>query len=125
MTDRQQTEAAARRFIDAYLVAWRSNEPDDIRSLFTEDAEVRFEPWTTPFTGHDAIVAEWLRRQDEPDSFTFTWDVAGVDGDRAFVQAETAYTGGRSYSNLWVIDLADDGRARSFVEWWMDRSKTS
>jgi RNase adaptor protein for sRNA GlmZ degradation len=108
-----------------YLQAWRSNEPDDIRALFAEDAQLRFEPWTKPFTGHDEIVAEWLRRQDEADSFTFSWDVAGIDGGRAFIQAETGYTGGRHYSNLWVIDLAADGRATAFTEWWMDRSQTS
>lgn len=125
MTDRQQTDDAARRFISGYLRAWRSNEPDDIRAIFTEDAVMRFEPWTKAYTGHEEIVSEWLRRQDEPDSFTFSWDVSGIDGQRAFVEAETVYSGGRHYSNLWVIDLADDGRARGFTEWWMDRSKSS
>lgn len=26
------------RWLDRYLIAWQSNDPDDIRALFTEDA---------------------------------------------------------------------------------------
>jgi len=70
-------------------------------------------------------VTEWLTRRDEPDTFAFTWDLAGVDGATAFVQGETRYTSGTVYSNLWVIRFGDDGRASSFTEWWMDQSDPS
>ena len=29
------------------------------------------------------------------------------------------YIAERTYSNLWVIRFAPDGRAREFTEWWM------
>ena len=118
-------ESTARRWVEGYLTAWRSNEPEDIRALFTPDAEYLNEPWTAPLRGHDAIVEDWLKRRDEPDSFTFTWDVTAIDGATAFIQAETAYASGPTYSNLWVIRLEDDGRAASFTEWWMDQSDPS
>jgi hypothetical protein len=36
------------------------------------------------------------------------------------VQGTTRYLSSpRTYSNLWVVRLADDGRAREFTEWWM------
>jgi ketosteroid isomerase-like protein len=125
MTERRSTEAAVGRWIEGYLSAWRWNDPDEIRVLFTPDAVYRTDPWVTPWEGRDAIVAGWLDRADDPDTFTFTWELAGIDGNRAFVQAETRYEHGPTYSNLWVIDLDEQGGARSFTEWWMDQSDES
>lgn len=116
------SRAAAERWIEGYLRAWRSNEPDDIRALFTPDAEYRVNPWTEPLAGREAIVAGWLDRRDEPGSFTFRYEVVATDGELAFVEGETVYTRGVTYSNLWVIRLAREGRASSFTEWWMDQS---
>lgn len=127
MSERDTTEAAARRWVEGYEKAWASNDEGDIRALFREDAEYRTEPWSQPWSGADAIVAGWLEARDEPGDYTFEWDVIGVDGDRTFVQGRTVYradeTGAdeRDYSNLWVIDLDPDGRARSFTEWYSRR----
>jgi ketosteroid isomerase-like protein len=106
-------------WIDGYLRAWDSNAPDDIRVLFTEDAEYRTAPFDDVRAGQDAIVAGWIEDQDQPGDHTFTWSTVGIDGDTAFVQGETVYAEGRSYANLWVIRFADDGRARSYTEWYM------
>lgn len=108
-----------RAWIERYLVAWRTNDPGDIRALFTDDAEYRTAGWRDPHTGHDEIVRMWLGRPDEAGTWTFSWRTIGIDGRRAFVQGETTYPD-EVYANLWVIELADDGRARSFTEWWMD-----
>ncbi|MFF2485943.1 YybH family protein [Microbacterium sp. NPDC058062] len=125
MSDRESIIADAQRWLDGYRRAWASNDADDIRAIFTDGAEYRYEPWVEPLRGQDAIVASWLDRQDEPGSWSFEGRVVGVDGRLAFIQGETEYTSGRRYSNLWVVTLADDGRAESFTEWWMDRSKAS
>jgi ketosteroid isomerase-like protein len=125
MRERNTTEEAARHWVEGYEAAWKTNEPDDIRALFTDDAEYFTAPWGEPWAGADAIVAGWLEARDEPGTYAFEWDVAGVDGDRVFVDARTDYAAnedlpdGRVYRNLWVIDLADDGRARTFTEWYM------
>ena len=102
-----------------YLRAWDSNEPDDIRALFTDDAEYRTAPFEPPRVGPDAIVEGWLADRDEPGDHTFTWSLAGGDDSMAFVEGETVYEGGRRYANLWVIRFAPDGRASSFTEWYM------
>lgn len=125
MTDRASTENAVRTWMEGYLRAWRSNDPADIGALFTDDGEYRTEPWLAALVGPEAIIRAWLERADEPDSFDFTWEIAGIDGSRAFIDAETRYREGREYSNLWVIDLAPDGRARAFTEWWMDQNEPS
>lgn len=111
--------SAARSWLGSYERAWRTNDPDDIRSLFTADAEYRTEPWAEPWRGPDEIVAGWLEAKDAPDAYTFEGDVVSVHGDVAFVQGVTRYTVGETYSNLWVVRLADDGRASSFTEWFM------
>ena len=108
-----------------YLRAWRSNDPDDIRALFTDDAEYRTEPWAEPWRGTDAIVAGWLDRQDPPDSADFTWSVLVETDAVTIVEATTGYRDGPTYANLWVIRLDHNGRATSFTEWWMDQSKPS
>jgi hypothetical protein len=67
-------------------------------------------------------VEHWLAGRDEPDDWTFEWELLGVDGGRAFVQGLTSYRGtGRVYDNLWIVQLAADGRASSFTEWYMQR----
>ena len=117
MTD--ATTVTVTTWMNGYLKAWDSNEPDDIRSLFTTDAEYRNAPFDPPRVGVDAIVAGWIEDQDQPGDYTFTWSPAGIDGDLAFVEGDTAYNDGRRYANLWVIRFADDGRASSFTEWYM------
>ncbi|MET0672227.1 MAG: nuclear transport factor 2 family protein [Microbacterium pygmaeum] len=124
--DRSAADAAARRWIEGYLRAWGSNDPDDIRVLFTDDASYRFEPWTAAIIGPDEIVRHWLERRDDAGSYRFEWDVAAIDGDLVFVEGVTTYDRGVTYSNLWVIRLDDAGhRARSFTEWFMDQSNPS
>lgn len=108
-------------WIDGYVRAWGSNAPDDIRELFTEDAVYYTAPFREPWRGVDDIVEQWLVRKDEPGDASFTWKQVGEDGDRAFVQGETVYAD-TTFSNLWVIDFASDGRAAAFTEWWMDQS---
>ncbi len=106
-------------WMNGYLTAWDSNEPDDIRALFTDDATYLTAPFETPREGVQAIIDGWLEDRDEPGDHTFTWQEAGIDGDVAFVTGDTTYTSGRRYANLWVIRFADDGRASSFTEWYM------
>ncbi|HEY4225272.1 MAG TPA: nuclear transport factor 2 family protein [Pseudolysinimonas sp.] len=107
-----------------YRRAWDSSNRDDIRALFTADASYRTAPFEEPRVGADAIVEGWVEDRDEPDDYDFTWSLAGIDGDLAFVEGETTYNGSRHgsarrYSNLWVIRFAPDGRASSFTEWYM------
>lgn len=126
MTDRAEADAAARRWIERYVKAWNSNDEADIRGLFSEDARYLTDPWIPAVEGADAIVASWLERRDEPGTFTFEGDVAGVDGHTFFYEAVTRYDSGTTYSNLWVVTLADDlERAESFTEWWMDQADKS
>ena len=61
--------------------------------------------------------------------YGFEREIAGIDGDRMFVDCSADYApndelpDGRVYRNLWVVDLAEDGRARSFTEWCMKQPR--
>ena len=109
------------QWVDAYEVAWANNDSDHIRALFTEDATYYTEPFQNPWSGSDEIVAGWLENADESGTWDFDEKVIGISGDVAFVQGETVYLEPKSktYYNLWVIRLDNDGRCCEFTEWWM------
>jgi hypothetical protein len=67
-------------------------------------------------------VSEWLDRKDDPGDYTFRWEILAMDGDLGFVRGWTDYPKldpPRRYGNLWVIRLADDGRATEYTEWYV------
>ncbi|MEU8361278.1 nuclear transport factor 2 family protein [Nonomuraea sp. NPDC048882] len=105
-------------WIEGYVRAWNSNHPDDISALFTENAVYYTEPYSSPWQGRDEIVAQWLGRQDKPGEATFEWHPVCVTDDLSVIQGVTTYPD-KTYSNLWVIRFASDGRCREFTEWWM------
>ena len=121
MTDRAQAEDWFRR----YRVAWESNETDDIRSLFTEDAVYRgFPEDPDPYRGLEAIVAGWLENADQPGDTDFEWKLLAVDGDVAIAECVTVYVNSnppKVYDNLFVITLPAGGQATEFTDWWIER----
>jgi ketosteroid isomerase-like protein len=122
MADRDQLDA----WIQAYVRAWNSNDPRDIGALFTETANYFPEPFAKPWHGQEEIVARWLGRKDEPGETEFQWEALAVTPDVAIVQGTTVYRSPPwTYSNLWVIRLADDGRCAEFTEWWMQHPENS
>ena len=79
-----------------YVTAWKSNEPEDIRALFTEGAVYATRPDDPePWTGREQIVERWIAAGDAPGDWTFEWKLLGVDGGRAFVQGRTDYRRGQ------------------------------
>jgi uncharacterized protein (TIGR02246 family) len=110
------------RWIDDYVEAWSSNDPVEIAALFTDDATYRDRPYGPPTEGRDAIVADWLARQDEPGTWQAAITPLAVDPDAAIgiASGSVQYQGGPSFSNLWVLQLGVDGRCSSFAEWWIE-----
>ncbi len=114
-------KASFERWTDDYVKAWNSNDPDDIRALFTEDATYLTGPFDEPWQGVEKIVEQWIEEKDEPGTTQFRYDVIVVDGDTGVVQGVTDYSAPpppRTYGNIWVIRLADDGRASYYLEFW-------
>ncbi|MBT2513842.1 nuclear transport factor 2 family protein [Arthrobacter sp. ISL-30] len=136
-------------WMNRYIAAWQSNDPADIRALFTEDALYSTRPNDeSPWRGQEQIVQRWIAAGDSPEDWTFEWKLLCVDrgganhdhgegftdtagygaeaghdvGGTAFVQGVTTYfNGSPTYDNLWIIKLTGDGRASAFTEWFMAR----
>jgi ketosteroid isomerase-like protein len=111
-------------WVERYRRAWETNDPDDIRAVFTDDAVYRMSPSAAPWVGSDAIIAGWLENQDAAGTTTFEWQPVAVEGSTAVIRCVTGYPGGEkagTYDNLWVVRIAADGRATEFTDWWIER----
>jgi hypothetical protein len=112
------------QWLDGYLRAWRSKEPEDVRAIFTDDAEYWFRPDDpAPARGIDAIVEMW--GEDEPSDPESAFDVLIENDDLGIIKGHVSYPGHQSYSNLWEVHFAPDGRAHRFVEWFMTPRKAA
>ena len=109
------TEADVTKFVDRYLRAWRSNDADDIRAIFTEDAEYHEEPYETHWIGREQIVQGWRSRWDwQKGGWTFEWTLREADANTAVVDGIGHYTELGDFDNLWTVTFADDGRVARF-----------
>ena len=107
-------------WIERYIQAWGSNDPEQIGALFTTDAVYYTEPYSPPRKGREAIVRGWIEGKDEPGTWNFSYEVLGVTGKLGFVKGKTDYSSPpRLYHNLWVIALDEKGACREFTEWFM------
>ncbi|WP_306231719.1 nuclear transport factor 2 family protein [Agrococcus beijingensis] len=112
----------AERWLDGYLRAWASKDAADVRAIFTDDAEYWFRPDDPePVRGIDAIVAMW--GDDEPADPQPDLRVLIEDERLGIITGTVVYPGHESYSNLWEVHFAADGRAQRFVEWFMTPRK--
>ena len=109
-------------WVAGYERAWASNDPDEIRALFTADALYFTAPFREPWSGRQEIVDGWLERKDAP-GWTFEWQPLLDTPELAIVTGTTTYLDpSQAYSNLWVLRLEEDGRCLEFTEWWMAHS---
>jgi len=86
--------AAVDAWVRSYVEAWRSNDPQAIGNLFTDDAEYLTGPFDEPWRGRAAIVEGWLARSDEAGSWTF--EVSSVDVADGVAFVEGVRSGGRA-----------------------------
>lgn len=109
-------------WVDGYVRAWRTNEPDAIARLFAADATYATGPFDEPWRGRAAIVAGWLGRRDEPGSWTFRYEVLATSPDGGVARGWATYPERREeFSNIWLIALDEQGQCTAFTEWWVQR----
>ncbi len=107
------------KWVDGYVKAWKSNNVQEIGKLFTEDAVYSTGPFDDPWLGWQAIVAGWVAIGDQPSDWSFEYEVAAVDGDLGVMHGTTVYMSAGTFSNIWLIRLAPDGKCKDFREWFV------
>jgi uncharacterized protein (TIGR02246 family) len=116
------------QWLERYQAAWATDSPEQIGALFTEDATYAPRPFGEPWKGRDAIVSKWVELGDSAIAWQFEGEVVAVEGETGVIRGVTTYAAHdrepeEVYSNIWVVRLSPDGRARSFAEWWVQRPK--
>lgn len=114
-------------WLDRYVEAWRTHDPQQVEALFADDASYRYRPYggdAHAVTGRDAIVAAWLEDDDPPDSWEAVYTVFAVDGDRAVATGTSRYFASakgpeRTFHNAFLLRFAPDGRCVAFTEYYM------
>lgn len=119
---------AFQRWLDDYVAAWRTYEPDAVGALFAEDARYRYHPWDDPLVGRDAIVESWLAEPDESGSWDARYEPWALEDDRAVAVGVSRYFGTdretveREYHNVFLCHFDAEGRCTDFTELFLRRS---
>ena len=123
MTTLSHTDFQA--WLDRYVAAWKSYDPQAIGDLFSADARYAYDPFDEALRGRAAIVASWLADPDEPGSWQADYEVLAVDGDVFVAHGRTRYLTDdrravdREFANVFVCRFDEDGRCREFTEYYM------
>jgi ketosteroid isomerase-like protein len=126
---------AAQAWLDRYVAAWLSYDPDDVAALFSEDVAYRFHPSDEPVVGRDRVVASWLGElpdvgastRDAPGTYDADYSPVAVDGDIVVATGTSRYRDDpdgpvvRTYDNCFVMRFDDGGRCREFTEYYLRR----
>jgi ketosteroid isomerase-like protein len=117
------------QWLDAYVRAWETYDPEEIGALWTSDAEYRWHPWDEADNvarGRSQIVAAWLENRDQPETYRGAYRPLLVKEDTAIAVGISSYytdanqgTLDRVYHNLWVLRFTEQGQCSSFTEWYM------
>ena len=125
----------AQAWLDRYVAAWLSYDPDEIAALFTDDVAYRYHPYDDPIVGRDAVVASWLGEadsdgastRDTPGTYQAEYEPVAVDGDVVVATGTSSYRDRadgpivRVYHNCYLMRFEGDGRCREFTEYYMQR----
>jgi hypothetical protein len=107
-------------WIRAYEVAWRAAGTDALSELLTSCATYRPAPFDEPLVGLHVIARFWGDEREGPDEdFRMELAIVAAETSTAVARVEVVYGDppARTYRDLWIITLADDGRCSAFEEW--------
>jgi len=127
----------AQEWLDRYVAAWLSYDPEDIAGLFSEDIAYRYHPYDEPILGRNAVVESWLgdpasgdaSTRDAPGTYEAGYAPVAVDGDVVVATGASRYRETpegpvvRTYENCFVMRFDAGGRCRDFTEYYVERPR--
>ena len=125
--------AAAQDWLDRYVRAWLTYDPELIGDLFSEDVAYRYHPYDDPIVGREAVVASWFgdssedgaSSRDEPGTYGASYAPVAVDGDVVVATGTSSYRErpdgpvAKVFHNCFVMRFDAVGRAREFTEFYV------
>lgn len=128
-------QKSAQDWLDRYVEAWRSYDPEDVAGLFSEAVAYRYHPYDEPIVGRESVVGSWLGEgdpgdastRDAPGTYEAKYVPVAVDGDVVVATGTSSYRelpGGpvvRTYDNCFVMRFDGEGRCREFTEYYLRR----
>ena len=121
-------------WLDRYVEAWETYDPERIGDLFSADAEYRYHPADEPVVGRDAIVRAWTEpdgdasTRDEPGTYEAHYEPWAIEDRRAVAVGWSRYYGDASrsrldriYDNCYLLEFDAENRCRSFTEFFRQR----
>lgn len=108
------------RWVADYERAWRTPGTAALAGLFAADATYRTAPLEPPFEGLEAIARMWEEgRLGADEAFSLEAEPVAIGPPTGVVRVDVRYGAPRSrtYVDLWIVTLGDDGRCTRFEEW--------
>jgi hypothetical protein len=121
--------ASVTAWLDAYVRAWKTYDPQAIGDLFSENATYAYSPFSEPIRGRAAIVASWLEEPDTPGTYDGHYEPIMIEDDSAVTNGRSLYfeqdgsTLRAEWNNIFVLHFDDEGRCTEYREWYMQRPK--
>ena len=111
-------------WLDRYVEAWKTYDPQQIGDLFSEDATYRYHPQDEPVRGRAAIVASWLDGPDDPGTYDAHYEPLAVDGDVHVAEGWSRYfnpdgSTKDEFCNIYVCRFNDTFECTEFTEYWI------
>jgi len=122
-------QATVQRWLDAYVHAWKTYDPQAIGDLFSENVVYSYDPFSAPVHGRAALVASWLENADTPGTYDAHYEPIMIDGDLAVANGRSLYfeqdgsTPRDEYNNIFILRFDEEGRCSEYREWYMPRPK--
>jgi len=115
---------ALKSWLDGYGRAWENKDPDAAGALFAENASYHETPYDEPMQGRSAVVEYWSHVPRTQENIHFSYEVLGLQGDKAFVHWASSFTRIPSNSKvkldgIFALRFDERNLCTSLREWWM------
>jgi len=117
-------KAGFQDWLDRYVEAWKSYDPQAIGDLFSEDIVYLYHPLDEGVRGRENVVKDWVENKDDEGRYDAQYEPAAIDGDTYVAKGHSDYfdENGKlrdQYFNVYFIKFDGEGRASEFVEYWI------